>query len=288
MEDKKLKTLQDFLSEGKTESEYWTYRVIHNEEFRKQEEEEKEQEYPYLILQCLNCGEIIDENITKPDKTLPYEMRVKCKCGKFKFKSISKEKKKELEKGKKEKLSEYRINRIIRRIEIDLEKIKEELDNDLKQGRISEERYLVLMIELILKEYNYYKKDVSKKFDFKSFRDTATSVAKSELEKKYKCEILDEKLDAIVSQYDEERDLIFLEKYEIMLNGASQIEDKQDRLEELNREIKRVEKKRQILLEMEQKDTESKKAIEEKYYSRLQDDKIWSFKQQLKKDLRKS
>ena len=288
MEDKKLKTLQDFLSEGKTESEYWTYRVIHDSEFREQEEQEEKQEYPYLILQCLNCGEIIDENITKPDKTLPYEARVKCKCGKFKFKSISEEKKKELEKGKKEKLSEYRINKIIRRIEIDLEKIKEELDEDLNNGRISEERYIVLMIELISKEYNYYKKDVEKRFDFKNFRNTATSIAKSELEKKYNCEILDEKLDVIVSQYDEERDIVFLEKYEIMLNGAIQIEDKEDRLEELDREMKRIEKKRQILLEMEQKDVDSKKASEEKYYSRLQDDKIWSFKQQLKRDLRKS
>lgn len=291
MESKKLKTLEEFLQEGKTESEYWTYRVVHDREFREQEEQEEQEEkkeYPYLILQCLNCGEIIDENITKPDKTLPYPMRVKCKCGKFKFKSISEKDKKELENNKKNKLSEYKIQKILRRIEIDLEKIKYELDKDLEQGKISEERYLVLMIELISKEYDYYKKDVQKKFDFKNFRDTATLVAKSELEKKYNCEILDEKLDAIVSQYDEERDLVFLEKYEILLNGASQIEEEKEKLEELDREIKRIERKRKIIIEQENKVLQQKKDAEEKYYTRLQDDKIWSFKMQLKKELRKN
>ena len=99
MEQEKLKTLQDFLSEGKTESDYWTYRIIHKEEFdRLEEEREEKKEYPYLILQCMNCGQIIDENITKPDITLPYNLRVKCKCGKFKFRAITEERKKELEK----------------------------------------------------------------------------------------------------------------------------------------------------------------------------------------------
>lgn len=289
MEEKKLKTLEDFLEAGKTESEYWTYRVVHDSEFRAQEEEQEEKkEYPYLILQCLNCGAIIDENITKPDKNLPYQMRVKCKCGKFKFKAISEKQKKELEKKEKEKLSEYRIKKIIRRIEIDLDKIKYELDRDLASDKISDERYLVLMIKLISKEYDYYKKDIQKKFDFKNFRDTATLIAKSELEKKYNCEILDEKLDIIASQYDEEKDLVFLEKYEILLNGASQIEEKEERLEELDREINRIERKKQIILEQEEKVIQGKKDAEDRYYTRLQDDKIWSFKTQLKKELRKN
>lgn len=294
MEEKKFKTLEDFLAEGKTESEYWTYYVINEEEINAaKEEKEDKKEYPYLIVKCLNCGTIIDETKTKPDITLSYEKRIRCKCGKMKFKVLNEKERKELNKKSKStnNLSEYRIKRYIERIEIDLEKVKNELDEDLENGKISNERYLVLMVELIEKERKYYEHYTSKKFDFKNFRDMATEVAKAELEKKYNCEILDEKVDEIVKSYDEERDNIFLEKNEIMLRGKRQVEDEagiKEELEKIDLELERIEKLKNHNLEIERKISENKKDIEKKYSDRLQDNEIWEFKKTLKRELRKN
>lgn len=286
MEDKILKSREDF----ETESDWWTYRVIHEEEFRALEEANKpKEEYPYLIIQCLKCGAIIDENETKPDITIPYHLRVSCKCGnKSKFKAISETKKKEiLQKKQKENLSDYRIKRIIKRIEIDLEKVQDDLTEDLKEGRISPERYIVLMLNLFSREYDYYSRTVGKKFDWKNFRDTSLEIAKKQVEQKYECEILDEKLAQIANEYDEEKDKYFLEEYEIMLNGRMQDEEDKGRIEELEREIKRVERQKKLVLDYEEKRTNSKKAVVEKYIEKAEDDAIWDFKKQLKKDLKK-
>lgn len=286
MEKEALKSREDF----ETESDWWTYRVIHDEEFRALEEEQEEKtEYPYLILQCTVCGEIIDENETKPDITIPYNLRVKCKCGnKSKFKAISETKKKELiEKKKKQNLSDYKIGRIIKRIEIDLEKVRNDLTEDLEQGKISPERYIVLMLNLISREYDYYSRIIEKKFDWTNFRYTSLEIAKERLKQKYECDILDEKLEQIANEYDEERDKYFLEEYEIMLSGRMQEEEDKGRIEELEREIKRVERQKKIVLDYEEKRTDSKKLVVEKYTEKYEDDLVWNFKKQLKKDLKK-
>lgn len=295
MEQEKLKTLQDFLSEGKTESDYWTYRIIHKEEFdRLEEESEEKKEYPYLILQCMNCGQIIDENITKPDITLPYNLRVKCKCGKFKFRAITEERKKELEKEKKKKekngnskLTEYQIKKILSRIEIDLNKVNSDLTDYLNDGKISDERYIVLMIKLIGNQFDYYSSDIGKKFDWKKFRDYSLSTAKANLEKKYDCEILDEKLDSIANTYNEEKDSIYLEEYNILLSGSMEVEQDSDRLEELKRKKKSIEAKQEILTALQEKSNERERRAIERINEEEQNRIFRTFKDQLKKDIKK-
>lgn len=284
-ENGNLKSRKDF----ETESDWWTYRVIHDEEFSalENEDSEEEKEYPYLILQCQNCGEIIDENITKPNMTLPYEKRVKCKCGKFKFKAISAKKKKELENKKDDVFSEYKIKKTVRRIEIDLEKVKDELNESLNSGEISAERYVVLMIELIGREYDYYRRDVGKRFNWKDFRNVALDSAKLQLEKKYECDICDEKLDRISSEYQEEKDIIFLEKYQILLNGSLEIEEDPQKIEEIERKIESLENKTKILLEEQERQNANKKSVEEKYYDKQQYVVMDTFKDELKKSLKK-
>ena len=108
-ENKAKKTRADF----STDSEWWTYKITHPDEFKNVEEQEdqkdEEKPYPLLIVQCQNkeCGYIIDENELnpKPDENIPYEKRLKCpKCGGRKFKNIKdKEEKEKILKDQKEK-----------------------------------------------------------------------------------------------------------------------------------------------------------------------------------------
>ena len=128
-EEKKEKTRSDF----STDSEWYTYKITHPQEFEKndiEEDEENKPKYPLIIVQCLKCGFIIDENEQKPlpDTYIEYEKRLKCpKCGGKKFKYIkSKEEKeniiraqKEKEKRKKEQDKKF--------IKATLDKIKDEL-----------------------------------------------------------------------------------------------------------------------------------------------------------------
>ena len=291
MDDKEgLKKREDF----ETESEWWTYYVINKEKFdaienEEEQDEESEEESGkkyYFKLECLNCGRTVIVTYKFPELNAE---KIKCdKCGKYTMKAtLIDEKDLENEKKKLEKLSDYKIKKIIKRIEIDLEKIKYDLDKDLESGKISPERYIVLMLNLVEREYDYYAKTVKKKFNWNNFKTMAIDVAKGQVEKKYNSEILDEKLEEIAREYDEEKDEIFLEEYEILLNGRKQDEKSKDALEELDRELERIERKKEITMKIEEEYTERKKVMEEKYRIRNEDNALWDFKKRLKKDLKK-
>lgn len=280
-----LKKREDF----ETESEWWTYYVTNREKFDALENEEDEEESDqvfYFKLECLNCGRTVIVKHKFPN--LPVEKIACDKCGKKLMKAtLIDEKELENEKKKLEKLSDYKIKKIVTRIEIDLEKIKYDLDRDLENGTISPERYIVLMLNLVAREYDYYASRVKKKFNWKNFKEMALEVAKGQVEEKYNCEIIDEKLEQIAREYDEEKDKYFLEEYEILLNGRKQDEENKDAILELDREIERIERKKEIAMKIEGKYAENKKAAEEKYRIKNEDNAIWDFKKSLKKDLKK-
>ena len=281
-----LKKREDF----ETESEWWTYYVTNKDAFdtleNEEDEEEESNENFYFKLECLNCGRTVIVKHKFP--TLPVEKIACDKCGKKLMKAtLIDEKELENEKKKLEKLSDYKIKKIITRIEIDLEKIKYDLDRDLENGTISPERYIVLMLNLVAREYDYYASRVKKKFNWKNFKDMALEVVKGQVEEKYNCEIIDEKLEQIANEYDEEKDKYFLEEYEILLNGRKQDEENKDAISELDREIERIERKKEIAMKLEGKYAENKKAAEEKYRIKNEDNAIWDFKKSLKKDLKK-
>lgn len=284
-----LKKREDF----ETESEWWTYYVTNKDAFDALENEENEEDEIdessqafYFKLECLNCGRTVIVKHKFP--SLPVEKIACDKCGKKLMKAtLIDEKELENEKKKLEKLSDYKIKKIIKRIEIDLEKIKYDLDRDLENGAISPERYIVLMLNLVEREYDYYSDRVKKKFNWKNFKDVALEVAKGQVEEKYNCEIIDEKLEQIARDYDEERDKYFLEEYEILLNGRKQDEENKDAILELDREIERIERKKEIVMNIEGKNAERKKNAEEKYRVTNEDNVIWDFKKRLKKDLKK-
>ena len=284
-----LKKREDF----ETESEWWTYYVTNREKFDALENEEDEEEESnqafYFKLECLNCGRTVIVKHKFPN--LPPIEKIECgKCGKKLMKATlidEKDLKKELENEKKklEKLSDYKIKKIITRIEIDLEKIKYDLDKDLENGTISPERYIVLMLNLVAREYDYYASRVKKKFNWKNFKEMALEVAKGQVEEKYNCEVIDEKLEELARGYDEEKDKYFLEEYEILLNGRKQDEKDEDVLSELDREIKRIERRKEIVMEEEEKYAERKKDAEEKYKIKNEDDAIWNFEKRFKNEL---
>jgi len=288
MDDKEgLKKREDF----ETESEWWTYYVTNKDKFDELENEDEEEidenrKKYYFKLECLNCGRTLIVMHRFPE--LDVE-KISCdKCGKKLMKAtLIDEKDLEKEKKKLEKLSDYKIKKIIKRIEIDLEKIKYDLDKDLESGKISPERYIVLMLNLVAREYDYYAKTVKKKFNWNNFKTMAIDVAKGQVEEKYNSEILDEKLEEVARAYDEEKDDIFLEEYEILLNGRKQDEKNEEVLEELDRELKRIERKKEIAMQVEEESTERKKMMEEKYRIRNEDNALWDFKKRLKKDLKK-
>lgn len=130
MDEERRKTRSDF----ETDSEWYTYKIIHKEkEEDVVQEEEKHDEYG--IFQCINCGEIIDEFETKPDITKPLKDRLKCpKCGKRKFKKITKEKKKLLLKEIEQKKKREKEKRT-RNAEIEREKFEDEIKYLLKDLR---------------------------------------------------------------------------------------------------------------------------------------------------------
>ena len=167
-ENNTRKTRADF----STDSEWWTYKITHPQEFEEYnevEEEEEKKPYPLIIVQCQNkeCGYIIDENELnpKPDETVPYDKRLKCpKCGSRKFKYIKDKAEKEKiisEQKRKEKKDKEEKIRFIKltldKLKNDLEKLKKELEEDLKNDKITPERYTALMINLTFNLYKYYR-----------------------------------------------------------------------------------------------------------------------------------
>ena len=143
------------------------------------------------------------------------------------------------------------------------------------------------MIKLIGNQFDYYSSDIGKKFDWKKFRDYSLSTAKANLEKKYDCEILDEKLDSIANTYNEEKDSIYLEEYNILLSGSMEVEQDSDRLEELKRKKKSIEAKQDVLMTLQEKSNEREKRAIERINEEEQNRIFRTFKDQLKKDIKK-
>lgn len=225
-ENNAKKTRADF----STDSEWWTYKITHTQEFEEnngeKEEEEEKKPYPLIIVQCQNkeCGYIIDENELepKPDETEPYEKRLKCpKCGGRKFKYIKDKEEKEKiindqkEKEKKDKKEKIRyIKLTLDKLKDDLEKLKDDLEEELKVGKITPERYSALMINLTFNLYKYYRHDDRFTAFYSSFREFAYETSKNVLNNYYEQEKLDETLDDILKEYEQvkEFDIIYLSK----------------------------------------------------------------------------
>lgn len=215
------KTRSDF----STDSEWYTYMITHPEEFEEndlEDEEDSKPKYPLIIVQCIKCGYIIDENEQNPlpDTNIEYEKRLKCpKCGGRKFKYIkSKEEKEKIiqsqkykEKKKKEQDKRF-IKATLDKIKDELKELREELEEKLKNGDITPERFSALMINLTYNIYKYYRYDDRMELFFSEFREYANNTSKNILKQYYEEHELDEKLDTILAEYNEvkEFDIIYL------------------------------------------------------------------------------
>lgn len=220
MDDKKdLKTRADF----ETEAEWWTYQLT-NDMFEEESSEEiaKAEIDEYGIFECINCGEIIDEEITKPDKTKKYSERLKCpKCGKRKFKKITKEKKQQLL-NKKQKKEEQEKKDIAlsysKDMQADIKDLFDDLEIKLKNKEITPERFVALFYSISCKIMTYYDKAYRKEY-FVSFIDW-----KNDSKRIYKMgqTILDlyelkKNQEEIISSYETEKDEVYnayMAKYE--------------------------------------------------------------------------
>lgn len=285
-ENRPRKTRADF----STDSEWWTYKITHPQEFMENDEENEEKDeqkpYPLIIVQCLKCGYIIDENEAepKPDEEIPYKDRIKCpKCkNKAKFKAIKdkeeKEKilKAEKEKKEKEKREKLRFIKLtLKKLQKDLEELREELEEDLNAGKITPERYSALMINLTFNMYKYYRHDDRMEMFFSEFREYAYGVADNVLKKHYEEQELDEKLNEILVEYEQvkEFDIIYLNKSleaardAEMVSKTSDIEvneyDIQTDIQRLEYQIEQQEKYNENVKELLEKDKERKNDIDE-------------------------
>ena len=277
-EKKATKTRADF----STDSEWWTYKITHPQEFEEknkedEDEEKKDKPYPLIIVQCFNknCGYIIDENELDPtpDETIPYDERLKCpKCGGRKFKYIKdkeekekivKEQKEKEEKNKKDKIRFIKLN--IKKIKEDLESLKKELEDDLKEGIITPERYAALMINLTFNLYKYYRHDERFTSFYSSFRDFAYETSNNVLSNFYEQEKLEKTLDEILKEYEEvkEFDIIYLNKsleYSKNAEYQSNTTDIEVDRYEIQKDISQLEYK----LEQQEKYNEKAKELLEK------------------------
>ena len=171
MDDKKdFKTREDF----ETEAEWWTYQLTNDLLDDEEEEEPKEEVDEYGIFECMNCGEIIDEEITKPDITKKYSERLRCpKCGKRKFKKIIKEKKEQLLRKKKNKEEQEKkdvATDYSKDMQNDIKDLFDDLEIKLKNKEITPERFVALFYSISCKIMTYYDKAYRKQY-FASFID---------------------------------------------------------------------------------------------------------------------
>lgn len=177
MEEKKIpKARADF----ETDSEYWTYRVTHPDEYKTEEQLEEEEEEkkalevePYGIFQCVACGFIIDEFQTKPDPRKKLIERLnKCpKCGKRKFRKISKERKKEIELQEKKKEKKQQINEAMierEKIQTDVSDLLEDLTKNLLDKEITVTQFVNIFVRLSFRIANHIKKELP--MDWISYR----------------------------------------------------------------------------------------------------------------------
>lgn len=283
------KTRADF----STDSEWYTYKITHPEEFENQDDikdgindNTQEETYPLIIVQCLKCGYIIDENELNPlpDEKVPYDKRLKCpkckNCTKFKAIKNKEEKEKiikaQKEKEKKEKDKKLKYIKItVLKIKKELEELKNELDELLNNNEITPERYAALMINLTFNIYKYYRYDDRMEMFFSDFRDYAYSVTDNVLKNYYQAQELDDKLNEMLLEYDKvkEFDLIYLNhsleyaKEAEVIADSSDIEVNKIEVEsDLNRlqyQIEQQEKYNENVKELLEKDKERRNDIDE-------------------------
>lgn len=210
----------------KTVSEMWTEKLISEtlEEMRVdlEDQKDKEESYEYGIFECLNCGEIIDENITKPDKKLKYSERLKCpKCSRKKFKKITKEKKEQiLRKRKKdqESLKKDEAKTFSDDMTNDIKNLFDDLEVKLKNKEITPERFVALFYNISSKIMSYYDKAYRKKYyasfiDWPSERKNILEMGNTVLD----LYDVKEQQEKIIKQYEVEKDEIYsayMSKYE--------------------------------------------------------------------------
>ncbi len=263
MEEEERKTRADF----DTDSEYYTYMITHPEE---DEEEEESEQYPLLIVECMNCKNIIDENELKPkpDTSIPYDKRLRCpKCGKRRFKVIkSKEEKEKIEKKRKEEEKKKKKNDMkllvatLKKIRIELEDIRDDLMEDLDSGKITPARFAALLINLTANVYKYYRKDDNVSLYWSTFRDFAYETSKNVLEREYESEKLDDVLSKLLNEYKDVQD--FDLKYlnyskDFLARSLADYNEAMDR-EELEHDLSDIERK----IELQEKYNEKVKDIE--------------------------
>lgn len=223
-ENKRRKTREDF----ETDSEWYTYDITHPEENVESGEDKNDESlskpYPLIIVMCQKCGYIIDENELKPlpDENVPYEKRLECpKCHGRKFKQIkNKEEKDKIlaeRKRKEEKQNAEKVNFIkktIAKLQIDIEELKEELDEELKNKKITPERYCALLINLTYNIYKYYRNDERMSLFYRVFYDFAHDTAVDKISSYYEGKNAEDALDALLADYNEVKDfdMIYLKK----------------------------------------------------------------------------
>ena len=232
-----------------------------------EEEERKDEQYPLVIVECMNCKKIIDENelVPKPDTSIPYDKRLICKCGKRRFKVIkSKEEKEKLEKKRKEEEKKKKENDMkllvatLKKIRIELDDIRDDLMEDLDSGKITPARFSALLINLTANVYKYYRKDDNVSLYWSTFRDFAYETSKNVLEREYESEKLDDVLSKLLKEYKDVQD--FDLKY---LNYSKEFLARS--LADYNEAMDRGE------LEHDLSDIERKIELQEKYNERVKD-----------------
>ncbi len=193
--------------------------------FQKEKEEKIKKAYEEFkkslgIYVCTNCGYVIDE--TKPQKPDGKFKKIvsrlkKCPyCGAIVnsklFKKVTKE---QLDKlvyeTKKKKANRSRMVKIsLNKMQNDLEKINQDLTDDLNSGKISPENYATLMINLSYNIYRYYSRDENIKLFFSEIRDYAYTNSKNALSRKYSIEKVEYKLEDLLNEYNKEDDINYL------------------------------------------------------------------------------
>lgn len=295
MEENKPKTRADF----DTDSEWYTYQITHPQEFENSDIEEESQKYPPIIVQCLKCGYIIDENEINPppNESIEYKDRLKCpKCGSKKFKYIKNKEEKEKilkaqkEKEQKEKKKKLRdkefVKATLKKLELDLKDLQKELEEWLKNNEITPQRYAALMINLTYNIYKYYRYDDRMELFFSDFREYARNVSENVLKCYYEEHELDEKLDAILAEYNEVKqfDIIYL-RHSLEYANEAQIVANSSDIDVNENEVKEDVNRLEYQIESQEKYNSEVKEMLEKEQNRVKQIEDNSFFKELKRNV---
>lgn len=220
-----------------------------------EKEDENELEEDYAFFQCQNCGSFIDENEPPYKKISEYKVCPFCgkknidgklfkKISKFEFEEAMKfqqKKKKEIQEKeaikKKKENKQNSLNKVLKdKMKEDIKDLYKELNDDLKMGKISPERYYCLMINL---SYNIVKYN-SRRMDgisWTDFRKYIVDISKLTLDSYDLKADLDDALD----NYEKEKDELYLEYNLKILEGAEDLQSDPYEVEELKKEIRTTE-----------------------------------------------